>query len=408
MNRKSVYQALLPAILLSLCVLFATEVAAQCADYSGAGGDDVTPVELSLSVGAANGITLVGSEAWIATTDYGGLVCVDVSDPLAPTEIGAVSFADEAFDLKIDGNLACVTWLNWGAGAGIQIVDITNSATPVLRGAISDRLTYAAEISNGYAYMATYTEGLGVVDLSDPDNPVLVGSTAPFGPALTVVIAGQYAYAGLSSPGGIQVVEINDPTSPDWVQHVPTGGGVHELFVSGDLLYAAASGSLEIFDISSPAAPVLIGSYPTPGMTRGVHVEGSIAYVSDNTAGIHWLNVSNPQAPTLIASYPTPGWSKHIIPMGEHILLSRDLFLALPNQCPQVTAAPLPLVKRPTILASPNPFNPTTMIFMDSPVSGVADLRIYTLDGRLVRVLATEGRQPGAWSVPWDGRDDAG
>ncbi|RKZ13273.1 hypothetical protein DRQ53_13600, partial [bacterium] len=41
-------------------------------------------------------------------------------------------------------------------------------------------------------------------------------------------------------------------------------------------------------------------------------------------------------------------------------------------------------------------------------VSGVADLRIYTLDGRLVRVLATEGRQPGAWSVPWDGRDDAG
>jgi hypothetical protein len=57
----------------------------------------------------------------------------------------------------------------------------------------------------------------------------------------------------------------------------------------------------------------------------------------------------------------------------------------------------------------PNPFNPTTTIRYDVPVGGGnVTLRIYDVNGRLVRTLV-EGRRPaGQLAVTWDGRDNKG
>jgi hypothetical protein len=56
----------------------------------------------------------------------------------------------------------------------------------------------------------------------------------------------------------------------------------------------------------------------------------------------------------------------------------------------------------------PNPFNPRTTIRFDLPVAGQAQLSIYDLAGRLVRVLV-EGEIPaGSHEAVWDGRDAAG
>jgi hypothetical protein len=56
----------------------------------------------------------------------------------------------------------------------------------------------------------------------------------------------------------------------------------------------------------------------------------------------------------------------------------------------------------------PNPFNPRTTIRFDLPVAGQAQLSIYDLAGRLVRVLV-EGEIPaGSHEAVWDGRDQSG
>lgn len=58
----------------------------------------------------------------------------------------------------------------------------------------------------------------------------------------------------------------------------------------------------------------------------------------------------------------------------------------------------------------PNPFNPTTMIGYTvgggAPV--VVTLRIYDVHGALVKTLVTEAKQPGQYSVVWDGRGGNG
>ena len=57
---------------------------------------------------------------------------------------------------------------------------------------------------------------------------------------------------------------------------------------------------------------------------------------------------------------------------------------------------------------APNPFNPSTEIAFDLPSATRVELRIYAVDGRLVRTLVDGERSAGTNRVVWDGRDDAG
>ena len=58
--------------------------------------------------------------------------------------------------------------------------------------------------------------------------------------------------------------------------------------------------------------------------------------------------------------------------------------------------------------ASPNPFNPATTLRFSLPAAGPATLKLYDVQGRLVRTLVDEHRAAGAHAVSWNGRDDTG
>jgi hypothetical protein len=56
----------------------------------------------------------------------------------------------------------------------------------------------------------------------------------------------------------------------------------------------------------------------------------------------------------------------------------------------------------------PNPFNPPTVIPFDLPEPAGVRLVIYNVAGRTVRTLLREHRPAGAYTLLWDGRNDAG
>jgi hypothetical protein len=58
--------------------------------------------------------------------------------------------------------------------------------------------------------------------------------------------------------------------------------------------------------------------------------------------------------------------------------------------------------------AAPNPFNPATTLAYDLASGGRVSLKIYSIDGRLVRTLVDEPVPAGRYSVVWQGRDDGG
>ncbi len=58
--------------------------------------------------------------------------------------------------------------------------------------------------------------------------------------------------------------------------------------------------------------------------------------------------------------------------------------------------------------AYPNPFNPITTIKFDLPSSSHVSLKIYDIDGKLIKSLIDSGRESGYHSVEWDGTDNNG
>ena len=56
----------------------------------------------------------------------------------------------------------------------------------------------------------------------------------------------------------------------------------------------------------------------------------------------------------------------------------------------------------------PNPFNPSTLIRFRVPQDGPVSLRIYDVQGRLVRTLVHGHHEAGEDAALWNGADDAG
>jgi len=56
----------------------------------------------------------------------------------------------------------------------------------------------------------------------------------------------------------------------------------------------------------------------------------------------------------------------------------------------------------------PNPFNPTTTICFDVPFLSTVEIRIFNLNGQLVKRLASGERPPGRFELKWDGKNDQG
>jgi len=56
----------------------------------------------------------------------------------------------------------------------------------------------------------------------------------------------------------------------------------------------------------------------------------------------------------------------------------------------------------------PNPFNPSTQIHFSLPADGLFSLRIFDINGRVVREWSHEQRNAGEHRMVWDGNDQTG
>ena len=181
-------------------------------------------------------------------------------------------------------------------------------------------------IVGNYAYVtAREDDGLEILDISDPTNPIHVGAitddvTTELDGAYDVEVIGDYAYVGSYYDDGIEILDISTPATPVHVGAITDTGvteldGVTSLVVVGD--YAYITGSLddgvEILDISNPAAPTHVGAITDDGTTAldgayGIQVIGDYAYISSYyDDGLEILDISNPAAPTHVGSLTDDG-----------------------------------------------------------------------------------------------------
>jgi hypothetical protein len=101
---------------------------------------------------------------------------------------------------------------------------------------------------------------------------------------------------------------------------------------------------------------------------------------------------------------------------GERIQLAKNFLLGYfkENACYYATAieddpaSQAPRVRTELFQNSPNPFNPETTIRYSVAAKGPVTIDIFNVSGALVRTLVQRAHDAGAYSVRWNGTDDAG
>jgi hypothetical protein len=192
----------------------------------------------------------------------------------------------------------------------------TASGNPTLKGTYDSTLASDVYVVGKYAYVADYTAGLRVVDVSNPASPTLLGTVDTGGFAAGVFVAGRYAYV-VDANDGLNIVDVSSSTAPA-VVGVYAGTNGDNVYVAGRYAYVAAGGSgLQIVDVSNPAAPTLVGSYSMTG-AYDVYVVGEYAYVADQSDGFKIIDVSNPASTTLVKSIDTSGTAYGVYVSGNY------------------------------------------------------------------------------------------
>ncbi len=190
-----------------------------------------------------------------------------------------------------------------GSGAATGTSNVCQAVGSV---AISDaRGVFAA---NGYAYVAAASQGLVVVDTSNPLSPQIVGALATAGSATAVTVSGQTAYV-LDSIEGLVIVDVSNPLQPAQRGVLarpssvpsPNDGAV---VVSGSVAYVAGLDAWGIYsvDVSDLSLPKNLGNTgDSPFGVDQLAIQGSWLFAA-GLDGLAVVNVSNADAPLVTAT----------------------------------------------------------------------------------------------------------
>ena len=186
-----------------------------------------------------------------------------------------------------------------------------------------------------YAIVASHVPGtprLNIIDISNPEAPLLLSSTATpsAGTPQDVVVSGNYIFLSTTSPDWIHVWDWSNPRAPVSVVNFNHAGvdDPYGIALRGRYLYVVSQAidALYIYDISDPANIVNVGNYtsavnlPTP---QAIVLAENYAYVQCN-AYLTCINIANPAAPAYVSklSTCTAGPSKcGIAKVGRYIYI---------------------------------------------------------------------------------------
>lgn len=332
--------------------------------------DPSTPEEVGSCRGSfvAEDVNVFGDYAYVAS-GYAGLRVIDVSDPTAPHVVGAEDLPISADAIAVSGDYAYLTGYQSSATEELFVLDISNPFNPTRMDSLDLAGTQPRNITvaGGYVYVAAWSEGLRIVDVSDPVAIVEVGAeTSDL--ATGVAVQGDYAYVGAGG-NTLNIMDISDPTGPFVVGSGWMSGSAWDVAVSGYYAYVANSNyGVRVFSVYDPTNPQQVGIFDTADQVQRLDVQDGLIFATDGQAGI-WILEMDP-------------------PLGieDDVLPSRVVL----HPC------------------KPNPFNPQTMLRFDLPASGPVHLRIFDLRGRQVATLIDEEVPAGRHEVIWNGRDASG
>ena len=232
--------------------------------------------------GTAIDVRVVGNYAYLAD-GAAGLKIIDITDPLTPVLVGSLDTAGVTQDLKVDFDYAYLA----NGDAGIEIIDVSDPAAPVSVATLDGLGTaYGIDVDADTAAVVAGS-ALVIVDVSDRHSPMRLGSVN-IGPVKDVVVNGGYAYVAAYS-SGYRVVNITNP-----MQLAITGGDgsiaprdvelTRNFAFYAEQLFPNVVAFINIFDPENPVFQGVINLEPLGDYAgTGIALDASYAYVTEES-----------------------------------------------------------------------------------------------------------------------------
>ena len=300
------------------------------------------------------------------------------------------------------------------------------------RGAAADHHsgdTWVFEGVNGrdYAYVGTFMyDWMKAWDVTDPSAPVLTDSVQLDARRINDVKIHENNRIGILTRegasdrrNGIVILDLSEPAHPtiisEYKRTVP--GGVHNVWIEGDLVYAVHNGTrdIHIIDISDPAEPDEVGRWGLPPSdNKSLHdiiVQEGYAYLSYWDDGAVMLDVGagthggTPTEPAFVSRYKYPIGNTHTAwRAGRYLFVGDEIF-------PDTWDADASIEARGYIhvLDMEDPENPVEVARYEVPEAGAhniwvegdrlyigyyqAGLRVVDISGELRGDLYRQGRE---------------
>lgn len=245
------------------------------------------------------------------TCGYSGVKIFDISDPHNPTEIANMSssLSGYAHQLIMRDNLM---FIGDGLG-GLKIVDFENLLHPVVLNQCTGDYAWDVEVIGNTAFVANGFMGSGdrltVVNVTDPTEPMLLGSHTTIGDATDIEIVDNLAFL-TTSHAGFTVFDISNHTNPiqlgQYEGDSTSNAELGDLEIVGDTAYLSYwDKSFKVLNVSDISNIRVLAEFNESLSTFSVYIERNrnLAFLYDYELGLLLQDISIPNQLSEVARY---------------------------------------------------------------------------------------------------------
>lgn len=268
----------------------------------------IEPVIAGLVPAVHGSLEYIEDFGLLLVRSLGEIIVWDVTDVLNPEMIGSV--ANEQWNsssMVSDGHLIWSSFAfdHVGYEDGlIRVADLSRLGSTVadqvdtpnghpVQIEIDDGIAYVYEVVRG----GSSTSRIQLYDLDDPAHPVPRGTVNGSGVSSWMYIDWPYMYT-VGGENGISVLDVSDPDQVMLLGETnglgSTPGVTRGICAIGDVVYVAYEEGLYLFDVSDPAMPWVIGSLEIAAYSA-VAYEG-VLYIG-TSGGTMGFDISDPRSP---------------------------------------------------------------------------------------------------------------
>lgn len=232
-----------------------------------------------------------GSDSYLYSGDENGEFAIySIQEPQGLVKRGSIVWAsggmfpgtDGINDIEVSGQYAYVNILE-----SVRVLDVSNPAAPSLirtvpLGSAFGRITTSGDKAFVFGNFITTRSGYGVLDIANPVSAQWLGSAGgSLGVVWSLRVSGNWAYAIVSD--GLRILNVQDPLNPVVVGSLATrvtAPDHADLAISGSLVFVGGPGGLEVIDVSVPSQPVSIGQYAAAGGVARLVASGTTVHLA--------------------------------------------------------------------------------------------------------------------------------